>query len=154
MAAYSIRPARPDELRAVQEIERRAATRLAGVELAAAADLPIQPIEALRADCDRGQLLVVTDDDDHPVGFALFALHEASYSAQRCDEGANAAPRRPRNRTATGLARELSGFGDQLRGPHVAVVDEDDVPCGIVRGWHVYPLLRHGRATASSVRLP
>ena len=85
MATYSIRPARPDELRAVQEIERRAATRLAGVGLAAAADLPIQPIEALQADCSRGRLLVAADDDDHPVGFALFALHEDEAHLEEID---------------------------------------------------------------------
>ncbi len=85
MATYSIRPARPHELRAVQEIERRAATRLAGVGLAAAADLPTQPIEALRADCGQGRLLVATDDEDHPVGFALFALHEDEAHLEEID---------------------------------------------------------------------
>lgn len=85
MATYSIRRARPDELRAVQEIERRAATRLASVGLPAAADLPIQTIEALRVDCDRGRLLVATDDEDRPVGFAIFALHEDEAHLEEID---------------------------------------------------------------------
>ncbi len=85
MATYSIRKARLDELRAVQDIERRAATRLATVGLAAAAQLPIQPLEALQADCERGRLLVATDDDDRPVGFAIFALHEDEAHLEEID---------------------------------------------------------------------
>jgi GNAT superfamily N-acetyltransferase len=85
MTTYSLRLARPDELRAVQEIERRAATRLAGVGLAAAADLPVQEIESLQTDCERGQLLVATDEDDHPVGFALFAFHEDAAHLEEID---------------------------------------------------------------------
>jgi GNAT superfamily N-acetyltransferase len=76
MTMYSIRTARSDELLTVQEIERRAATRFASVGLAAAVELPIQSIEALRADCDRGQLLVAADEQDRPVGFAVFDVYE------------------------------------------------------------------------------
>lgn len=76
MQVYSIRAGRPDELPIVQEIERRAATRLASVGLLAAVDLPIHPMEELRADCSQGRLLVAADEEDRPVGFALFDLHE------------------------------------------------------------------------------
>ena len=69
----------------MQEIERRAATRLAEVGLPAAAGLPIQSIEALQADCGRGRLLVATDDEDDPVGFALFALHEDEAHLEEID---------------------------------------------------------------------
>jgi GNAT superfamily N-acetyltransferase len=76
MAGYSIRAGRVDELATVQEIERRAARRLASVGLAGAADLPIHPMEELRADCSNGRLLVAADEQDRAVGFALFDLHE------------------------------------------------------------------------------
>ncbi len=85
MTTYSIRLARPDELRAVQEIERRAATRLAAVGLPAATGLPIQPLEALQEHHDRGRLLVATDDDDRPVGFAVFALHDDEAHLEEID---------------------------------------------------------------------
>ncbi len=85
MTTYSIRKARPDELQAVQEIERRAATRLAAVGLPAAAQLPLQPLEALQAHRERGQLLVATDDDDRPVGFAIFALHDDEAHLEEID---------------------------------------------------------------------
>ncbi|MBI5543020.1 MAG: GNAT family N-acetyltransferase [Deltaproteobacteria bacterium] len=76
MDSYSIRAGRLDELPTVQEIERRAARRLASVGLPAAVDLPIHPMEELRADCSHGRLLVAADQQDRAVGFALFDLHE------------------------------------------------------------------------------
>jgi GNAT superfamily N-acetyltransferase len=76
MDTYSIRPGRADELPTVQEIERRAARRLASVGLPAAVDLPIHPMEELREDCNHGRLLVAADEEDRAVGFALFDLHE------------------------------------------------------------------------------
>jgi GNAT superfamily N-acetyltransferase len=76
MASYSIRAGRIDELPTVQEIERRAGRRLAAVGLPAAADLPIHPMEEIRADCGHGRLLVAADEVDRAVGFALFDLHE------------------------------------------------------------------------------
>ncbi len=76
MTSYSIRAGRLDELATVQDIERRAAQRLAPVGLPAAADFPIHPMEELRADCNHGRLLVVVDQEDRAVGFALFDLHD------------------------------------------------------------------------------
>lgn len=76
MVTYPIRTAHANELLTVQEIERRAATRLASVGLPAAVDLPVQPIEALQAACAQGRVLVATDDEDRPVGFAIFDLHD------------------------------------------------------------------------------
>lgn len=76
MARYSIRAGRPDELPTVQDIERRAARRLAAVGLPAAVDFPIHSMEQISAGCSRGHLLVTTDEGDRAVGFALFDLHE------------------------------------------------------------------------------
>jgi lipoprotein-releasing system permease protein len=45
----------------------------------------LEPIEALRADCGRGRLLVATDDEDRPVGFALFALYEDEAHLEEID---------------------------------------------------------------------
>ena len=85
MTTYCLRKARADELRTVQEIERRAATRLATVGLPAAAELPIHPLDALQADLERGRLLVATDDHDRPVGFAVFALHDDEAHLEELD---------------------------------------------------------------------
>lgn len=85
MVNHSLRWARPDELRAVQEIEHRAATRLASVGLPAAVNLPVQPIEALQATCDQGRLLVATDEADRPVGFAIFSLHDDEAHLEEID---------------------------------------------------------------------
>jgi GNAT superfamily N-acetyltransferase len=76
MDSYSIRAGRIDELPTVQEIERRAARRLASVGLPTAVDLPIHPMEEIRADCSHGRLLVAADEQDRAVGFALFDLYE------------------------------------------------------------------------------
>ncbi len=76
MAIYSIRAAHLDEMLLVQQIERRAAARLATVGLPAAADLPVQPIEALQTACRQGRILVTVDEEDTAVGFAIFDLYE------------------------------------------------------------------------------
>lgn len=72
MASYTIRTARFDELPGIQEIERRAATRLGPVGLPAAMDLPIHPIEAWRTHCEQGRLFVAADEHDRPVAFVVF----------------------------------------------------------------------------------
>jgi hypothetical protein len=75
MDNHGIRAGRLDELPTVQEIERRAARRLASVGLPSAADLPIHPMEELRFACSHGRLLVAADQEDRAVGFALFDLY-------------------------------------------------------------------------------
>lgn len=72
MASYIIRAARCDELPSIQELERRAATRLGPMGLPAAMELPSHPIEAWRTHCEQGRLLVAADEHDRPVAFAVF----------------------------------------------------------------------------------
>lgn len=69
---YSLRHGRPDDLSTVQTIEQRAATRFIALGMRAAAQLPVQTLEALRVACEARRLLVAVDGEDRPVGFALF----------------------------------------------------------------------------------
>jgi GNAT superfamily N-acetyltransferase len=82
---YSLRHSRPEDLRALQTIEQRAATRFIALGMPAAAQLPVQPLECLQAACDAKRLLVAVDSQDLPVGFALFEAVEDAVHLQEID---------------------------------------------------------------------
>ncbi len=83
---YSLRPARADELSAIQTIEQRAATCFVALGLPAAAELPVQTCESLRLACGAKRILVAVDGEDRPVAFAVFeATADGSVHLQELD---------------------------------------------------------------------
>ncbi len=70
----AIRPARPEDLPALQEIEDAAAVRFEGHALAEAFDAAPTPLEALRDGLAARRLWVATDGQERLVGFALAAV--------------------------------------------------------------------------------
>jgi ribosomal protein S18 acetylase RimI-like enzyme len=84
--AWTIRPARLDELPALGAIEREAGRRFDDV--AWLADVPelLAPIEALRAACDRDQVWVATSTRDGAlVGFAYVDVVDGAAHLQELD---------------------------------------------------------------------
>ena len=124
MPTYSIRTARADELLAVQEIERRATTRFVSVGLAEAVNLPIQSIESLRADRDQGRLLVSADEEDRPVGFAVFDLHEDEAFLREID----VVPEHAGNGLGRRLIQEVIAMAREAGLPRLTLATYRDVP--------------------------
>jgi GNAT superfamily N-acetyltransferase len=66
-----IRPSRPDDGRALQEIERLAGVRFRDVGLPAIADAEPESIEELTQYADAGRSWVAVDDADRPIGYVI-----------------------------------------------------------------------------------
>lgn len=66
----TVRPARPGDLPVLPTIERAAARRFVGLDLAVDLDDAMGP-DALAAACSDGRLWVAVDAHDGPVGFAV-----------------------------------------------------------------------------------
>lgn len=70
--AYTVRRARASDVAILPEIERAAGRAFASVGMAAIADAEPTGAEAHALACRESRLLVVADENDAPVGFALF----------------------------------------------------------------------------------
>ncbi len=74
VAGGPARPAREDEIAALQEIERRAGAPFAEVGMSAVADDEPPSWEVLRAFVTEGRAWVWPDDSDHPIAYLILGI--------------------------------------------------------------------------------
>jgi GNAT superfamily N-acetyltransferase len=122
-APYYLRPARADEIETLRDIEKTAATRLLGTDLAWVAGDEPTDAAALAERIADGRCLVATQGD-RPVGFVIFEIVDDTAHVEELD----VLPDHAGHRLGARLIDAVAAWADQRGLPALTLSTFRDVP--------------------------
>jgi GNAT superfamily N-acetyltransferase len=119
-----IRPARPDEVPALQLVEARAASRFGDIGLPAIAALPVTERAILAEGIRDGRVFVSVDSDDVVVGFAIVEIVGDAVHLREID----VVPEAISNGRGTALIEHVAAWARARGAARVTLTTFRDVP--------------------------
>ena len=121
---FVVRPARPDDLPALPEVERRASALFAGYDVEEGVLADVTTLADFETAAARGLLWVAADPDDAPVGFALAEMIDGNVHLDELD----VAPEFGRRGLGAALVREVCAYAERTGVAAVTLTTFRDVP--------------------------